>query len=36
MAGEAITSEEAAKRTLNVLKSDVVDDGTALALALDE
>ena len=32
MVGEAITSEEAAKRALNVLKSDVVDDVTALAL----
>ena len=32
MAGEAITSEEAAKRALNVLKSGVVDDGAALAL----
>ena len=32
MAGEQITSEEAAKRALNVLKSDVFDDGAALAL----
>ena len=32
MAGEAITSEETAKRALNVLKSGVVDDGAALAL----
>ena len=32
MDGEAITSEEAAKRALNVLKSGVVDDCAELAL----